>query len=122
MKFFCETYHEERDTEHCGFCSAACSQRPVVETATGTGEHNKKGEIITGKTFIQPLLNKVLVTATPLTEEQENNVIAKAMRDYGGNSTVKIVHFHCYVPMLEVSESLLETSIAYKLAELIKDE
>ena len=52
MKFFCETYHEERDTEHCGFCSAACSQRPIVETATGTGEHNKKGEIITGKIFM----------------------------------------------------------------------
>ncbi len=38
MKFFCETYHEERDTEHCGFCSALCSQRPVEETVSGTGE------------------------------------------------------------------------------------
>lgn len=39
MKIFCKTYHEERDTEHCGFCSAICSQHPVVETTTGTGEN-----------------------------------------------------------------------------------
>lgn len=38
MKIFCETYHEERDTEHCGFCSALCSQRPVEGTVSGTGE------------------------------------------------------------------------------------
>ena len=38
MKFYCETYHEERDTEHCRFCSAACSQRPTEETVSSTGE------------------------------------------------------------------------------------
>lgn len=38
MKFFCETYHEERDTEHCCFCSAACSQRTMEEIISSTGE------------------------------------------------------------------------------------
>lgn len=36
MKFFCETYHEERDTDHCGFCSAACSQHPMEKTVSST--------------------------------------------------------------------------------------
>ena len=35
MKFYCETYHEERDTEYCGFCSAACSQRPSEKNVSG---------------------------------------------------------------------------------------
>ena len=26
MKFFCNTYHQERDESLCGFCSAACGQ------------------------------------------------------------------------------------------------
>ena len=26
MKFFCNTYHQERDESFCGFCSAACDQ------------------------------------------------------------------------------------------------
>lgn len=38
MKFYCETYHEERDTERCCFCSAACPQRPMEETVSGTGK------------------------------------------------------------------------------------
>ena len=38
MKIYCETYHEERDTEHCGFCSALCGQRQVEGTVSGTGE------------------------------------------------------------------------------------
>ena len=75
MKFYCKTYHEERDTECCVFCSDACPRRPVVETTSGTGEHNKNGEIIMEKSFIQPLLNKVLVTATPLTEEDRKSVV-----------------------------------------------
>ena len=36
MKFYCETYHEERDTDHCGFCSAACSQHPMEKTVSST--------------------------------------------------------------------------------------
>lgn len=42
MKFYCETYHEERDTGHCCFCSAACPQRPTVKTVSGTGEETMK--------------------------------------------------------------------------------
>ena len=38
MKFYCETYHEERDTEHCVFCSAACNQRPLVKNTKETEE------------------------------------------------------------------------------------
>lgn len=44
MKFFCKTYHEERDTENCVFCSAACPQRPYTESTTGTGEFPKDKE------------------------------------------------------------------------------
>lgn len=36
MKFYCETYHEERDTDHCGFCSATCSQHPMEKTVSST--------------------------------------------------------------------------------------
>lgn len=37
MKFYCETFHEERDTGFCCFCSVACSQRPSQETHSDTG-------------------------------------------------------------------------------------
>ena len=37
MKFYCETFHEERDTGNCCYCSAACSQRPSQETYSDTG-------------------------------------------------------------------------------------
>lgn len=36
MKFYCETYHEERDSGNCCYCSAACSQRPSQETYSDT--------------------------------------------------------------------------------------
>lgn len=42
MRFYCETYHEERDTEHCCFCSAACPQRPMEETVSGTGKETMR--------------------------------------------------------------------------------
>lgn len=32
MEFYCETYHEKRDSEHCCFCSAICGQYPNSET------------------------------------------------------------------------------------------
>lgn len=51
MKIFCKTYHEERDTECCGFCSAICPQHHVEKTTTGTGEktmqqHSEKITIV----------------------------------------------------------------------------
>lgn len=81
MKIFCETYHEERDTEHCGFCSALCSQRPVEGTVSGTGE----------KTMTQHT-EKITIVFTydemPL-EKLGRRVLKRRMDVYGDGETVK---------------------------------
>lgn len=81
MKFYCETFHEERDTGFCCYCSAACSQRPSQETYSDTG----------GKT-IEQRSEKITIVFTydemPL-EKLGARILKRRMDVYGDGNDVK---------------------------------
>ena len=81
MEFYCETYHEKRDSEHCCFCSAICGQYPNSET---NADSEKKS--------MRQHSEKITIVFTYDEEPLEKlgaRVLKRRMDVYGDGETVK---------------------------------
>lgn len=81
MEFYCETYHEKRDSEHCCFCSAICGQYPNSET-------NADSEKKTMRQHSEKITIVFTYDEEPL-EKLGARVLKRRMDVYGDGETVK---------------------------------